>query len=204
MPNLREIARAKQLLVEGRDAEVFFGALLAEIGLDAVIQVQVFGAVNELPGFLKQFVVAPNFTQAVDAIAVIRDAETDARGALQSVRGALERAGLTVPAAVEVFEGTRPKVAVMILPDASTRGMLETVCLSAVENDPAMPCVREYLACVAKSGSPPPSNTEKATLHAFLASRPKPHLLLGQAAWAGYFPWESPAFDAMKRLLKAM
>jgi hypothetical protein len=111
---------------------------------------------------------------------------------------------LTVPAAVEVFEGTRPKVAVMILPDASTGGMLETVCLSAVERDPVMPCVREYLACVAKSGSPPPGNTEKARLHAFLASRPKPHLRLGQAAWAGYFPWGSPAFDAMKRLLKAM
>jgi hypothetical protein len=204
MPKLKEITRAKQLLVEGRDAEVFFGALIAEIGLNAVIQVQNFGGVNELPAFLKQFVVAPNFTQTVDAVVVIRDAETDARGALQSVCGALGRAGLIVPAAAEAFEGTRPRVAVMILPDASTRGMLETVCLSAVEHDLVMPCVREYLACVAKSGSSPPSNTEKARLHTFLSSRPEPGLLVGQAAHAGYFPWGSPAFDAMKRLLKAM
>lgn len=204
MPKHKEITHAKQLLVEGRDEEVFFGALLAEIGLDAVIQVQGFGGVNELPGFLKQFVVAPNFIQMVDAVAIMRDAETNARRAFQSVCGALGKAQLTVPSVAGAFEGTRPKVAVMILPDASTGGMLETVCLRAVENDPAMPCVREYLACVAKSGSPPPGNTEKARLHAFLASRPKPDLLVGQAARAGYFPWESPAFDKMKRLLKAM
>ena len=205
MPKPKEITHAKQLLVEGKDAEVFFGALIAEIGLDAVIQVQDFGGVKDLPGFLRQFVVVSDFIQGrVDAVAIIRDAETDARGALQSVCGALGRAGLTVPTAAEAFEGTHPKVAVMILPDASTRGMLETVCLSAVENDPAMPCVREYLDCVAKAGSPHPSNTEKAMLHAFLSSRPKPDLLVGQAACAGYFPWESPAFDTMKRLLKAM
>lgn len=204
MPKHKEITYAKQLLVEGKDSQVFFGALLAEVGLDAVIQVQDFGGVNELPRFLKQFVVAPDFIQKVAAVAVIRDAETNARGAFESVCGALGRAGLTVPAAAEVFEGTRPKVAVMILPDVSTVGMLETVCLSAVECDPVMPCVREYLACVAKSIPACPGNTEKARLHAFLSSRPKPDLLVGEAACAGYFPWESPAFDTMKRLLKAM
>ena len=204
MPKPREIAFAKQLLVEGKDEEVFFGALLAHLGLGAVIQVQDYGGVNELPGFLRQFVVAPNFIQNVDAVGVIRDAETNADGAFQSVRDALGRAGLAVPNAPEVFADARPRVAVMVLPHAAAAGMLETVCLAAVGDDPVMPCVREYLACVARTTSETPSNTDKAMLHAFLSSRQKPDLLLGQAAHAGYFPWASPAFCAMKQFLKAI
>jgi hypothetical protein len=44
----------------------------------------------------------------------------------------------------------------------------------------------------------------KAKLHAFLASRPKPDLLLGQAAHTGYLPWDSSAFDLLKQFLQAL
>lgn len=79
--------------------------------------------------------------------------------------------------------------------------MLETLCLQAVVSDPAIKCVDRYLECVAKRMGSLPGNRDKARLHAFLSSRPKPDLLLGQAASAGYFRWDHPAFDHVKQFL---
>ena len=90
------------------------------------------------------------------------------------------------------------------LPDCANPGMLETLCLEAVGDDPAVPCVQQYLACLEQRGLDPPGNLHKARLHAFLASRPRPQLLLGQAAHAGYWPWSSPAFDLVKEFLRAL
>lgn len=48
-----EIHQAKQLLVEGKDAKVFFIEFLKALDVFD-IQVQGFGGVNELTGFLGQ------------------------------------------------------------------------------------------------------------------------------------------------------
>jgi hypothetical protein len=134
----------------------------------------------------------------------VRDAETNASSAFQSVCQALRKAGLNAPAKpLAVAEG-RPKVSVFILPDCHGSGELESLCLEAVRSDTAMPCVDEYFQCLNKRGVPVPENLPKARLHTFLASRRKPDLLVGEAAHAGYFPWDSPAFDRLKEFLRAL
>ena len=61
-PKLDKPSKPKQLIVEGRDAEEFFRALLGKIGLAEEIQIQNFGGVSQLANFLQEF---QDFLQAV-------------------------------------------------------------------------------------------------------------------------------------------
>lgn len=67
------IRQPAQLVVEGKDAYNFFGAFIENLEL-VDIQVQNFGGVTDLSGFLDAFVKAPGF-EAVSSIGIVRDAE---------------------------------------------------------------------------------------------------------------------------------
>ena len=89
MPPARiEIRSSIQLLVEGKDTENFFKELVRRLSLPGV-EVQDFGGVDQLRGFLAAFVVAPNFGM-VRSIGVVRDAKQSAEAAFQSVRDSLD------------------------------------------------------------------------------------------------------------------
>jgi len=203
MPDPVSITEPKQLAVEGQDALVFFQVMLREMNLTE-IQLQNFGGVDELRGFLEGLRRQSGFAQTVVSLGIVRDAEQNPKGAFQSVCSALNNTGLDKPNRPEKFAGNSPKVGALILPDATTKGMLETLCLRSVSDDPVMPCIEEYFRCVKKELSPTelPKIEEKARLHAFLASRPKPDLLLGEAASAGYWQWDNRAFDHVKQFLR--
>jgi hypothetical protein len=203
MPALKPIMEAIQLLVEGKDAEIFFKALLRNLNLGG-IQVQDFGGKDELKGFLKALRNAPDFARQVVSLGIVRDAETDPKAAFQSVCSALRNASLAEPQQPTVRAGENPKVSVLIIPNAMTPGMLETLCLEALNEDPAMACVREYFECIQLKKGLLPNNMFTARLHAYLASCFKPGLRLGEAADAGYWPWDNPIFDSLKQFLYAL
>jgi hypothetical protein len=219
MPEPIAVTRPKQLIVEGRDPEEFFKALLREMGLTQEVQVQNFGGVSELARFLQEFQdfleairTAPGsegyLVQEIVSLGVVCDAERfrSPTDAFKSVCGALCGAGLTAPSQIETFGGSGPKVGVLILPDAATRGMLENLCLRSVENDPVMQCVDEYFKCVERRlpQTELPRIIEKARVQAFLASRPEHVAHLGLAAHKGYWSWESPAFNHVKQFLREL
>jgi len=200
---LEEIRSPKQLLVEGKSGVSFFNALIRHLGL-ADVQIQDFGGKDDLRGFLNAFSLAPGFAAGVKSLGIVRDAESDARAARQSVLDSLAAARLPCPAQAEVFAGDRPKVGVLILPDACAPGMLETLCIQSVSGDPVWPCVEDYLRCVAEKAGHAPKPLDKARIQAFLASRERPGLLLGHAAQMGCFPWDNPAFERVKTFLRQM
>lgn len=203
MPRPKRVARPKQLLVEGRDAEVFFHALLDDVRVTGV-QVQNFGGKDELRGFLKALRNASSFSQKVTSVGIVRDAETDAAAAFQSVCSALNAASFAVPTQVLAPAGHSPQVSVLILPDATTPGMLETLCRRTVDNDPVIECVEQYFECVEQQTGSLPTNIDKAWVQAFLVSRSRPGLLLGQAAHAGYWHFDSPALDHVKQFVREL
>ena len=82
--------------------------------------------------------------------------------------------------------------------------MLETLCLRAISSDPALLCVEKYFACVDQHGLTLPTNMDKARIHAFLASRPAPDLLVGQAAHKSYWLWDNPVWDDLKGFLRSL
>ncbi|MFZ1472539.1 MAG: DUF3226 domain-containing protein [Anaerolineae bacterium] len=190
----------KQLLVEGADASRFFQSFSAALALSS-LQIHNFGGNSELPGFLKALALMPGFDE-VASLAIIRDAEVDPQAAFQSVCAALRRAGLAAPAQSGIFSSGRLQVGVFILPDSSSAGMLESICLRAVAADPAYACIEPYFACLDRAGVPRPANMEKAQLQVFLASRHRPGLRIGEAAAAGVWPWQSTVFDALRRFLQ--
>ncbi|MCX7012288.1 MAG: hypothetical protein NTW86_06945 [Candidatus Sumerlaeota bacterium] len=201
MLNPVEITKRKQLVVEGRDAYFFFQALLTHMGIDDA-QIQDFGGISELGNFLRSFSFMPSFRREVQSVGIARDAESHTPSAFQSVQTALGKAGLPIPKSPNVAAQGDPRVSVFILPDCSRPGMLESLCLASVESDNAMECVEQFCGCLERMSGAALGNPAKARTHAFLASRPKPDLLLGQAAQAGYWPWDSLVFEPLKRFLR--
>jgi hypothetical protein len=80
--------------------------------------------------------------------------------------------------------------------------MLESLCLDAVAEDPCLPCVDQFFDCIQACGAALPANMAKARLQTFLASRPEPGLLLGQASQKGYWPWDRPAMQPLLQFLR--
>lgn len=216
MLELSPIDKSRQLFVEGRGAEEFFMALLRNMDLAEEVQIQNFGGINELPGFLQEYqdlirairiAAGPQgaLVPEIASIGIIRDAEEkrpiDAFG---SVCRALKGIDLAPPSQIAKFEGDKLRIGVLILPDTITNGMLEDLCLRSVADDPVMQCIDEYFECVEKQVGSLPKNMPKAKVQAFLASRPKYIAHLGLAAQKNYWPWKHPAFDHVKQFLREL
>ena len=203
MPPLQPISLPKQLLVEGFDAARLLQALVGHLKLGD-IQVQNFGGNWELAAFLIALRALPNFEAQVTSVGIVRDADANPAAALQSVRAALRKAGLEALDRPGIPTETNPRTAVFILPDGETPGMLKSLCLAAVEGEPAIGCVDKYVACITSETGAQPKNLAKARLYAYLAAQPKPGLRLVEAAEAGVWPWDHPAFDLLKDFLRAL
>jgi hypothetical protein len=193
------------LVVEGRDMFGFFLALLREVGLANQIEVRKGGGVPDVYDYLA---VLPNVTNFdnVTSLGVVCDTEKDPPGALTNLCKALSRAGLSVPqAALRTTPAPPvPRVTVTLLPDPVTPGMLEALLWRALHGDPRIPCVVQYLECIRQQTGKPVDREEKSRVHAYIAGREQPGLLIGQAAKANYFPWASPAFDEIKGFVHSL
>jgi hypothetical protein len=198
-----KIELPKLLLVEGENDRRFFKALLGKLPTTGTIQVEPYGGKPDLKRFLRLLSISPNY-QNIESIGVTRDADGSPSSAFQSVCGLLTSAGMDAPDEPIASTQGRPKISVFIFPDCTNAGMLETLCLSAVELDPAMQCVERFFQCLEESVNMPSRNPDKARAHAFLASRPKPELRVGEAADAGYWEFDSPVYDPVKSFLQAL
>jgi len=194
-----EIIQPNVIVVEGKDDELFFSAFIKHLGL-ANIQIIPIGGKTELRPKLNALVTSPNFSQ-VTSLGIVRDADANPATAFQSMCDALRQVNLPVPHQTLVRAGNNPQVVVMVLPDKDTPGELEDLCLQAVVYDPAIKCVDQYFLCLQQNGISSPKSLSKAKIHAFLASRTKPDLRLGEAAQKGYWPWNTQAFENVKKFL---
>ena len=198
----RSITRSKLVLAEGRDEEHFLASLLRHLAIHD-IEVHSYQGKDNLRRYLIGLMNTPGFAQ-VESIGVVRDADNNAAAAFQSVQGNLTAVGLPVPEEVLVAAGTTPRVTVFIMPGNADQGALEDLCLSALENDPAIGCVSDFMECIHQVVTNVPGNLSKAKMHAFLASREDPELRLGEAAQRGYLPWGNPAFNHLTGFVRSL
>ena len=198
----KQLSQPKLLIGEGREEVVFFTAFLKHLHINDM-QIEEYGGTPQFRPYLKALKLRPNFTQLV-SLGIVRDADTDATRAFQSVRDALRNADLAVPGTPGQIAGVDLRVGVWVMPDGQGPGMLENLCLAAVQNDPAMPCVDDYFMCLFHNSQNQPNNPAKARVHAWLASREVPDLRLGEAAAKGYWPWASAAFEPLKTFLQTL
>jgi len=195
-----KITHANVLVVEGNDDQHFFEALATHLQSQPFQVIDIEGKTN-LRARLEAVTLSRGFA-AVTSLGISRDANADASAAFQSVCGALRALNLPVPSRPLVPTGDQPRVTVMILPGEGAPGMLEDLCLEAVEADPAMACVQQYLECLQQQGLALPRNLAKAKVQAFLASRPRAGLAFGIAALAGYWPFADDAFEQVRNFVQ--
>ena len=198
------IKKPRLLVVEGDDEARLFNALFAHIEKDGVkindIQIIDAEGKRNIKSRIEVIVRHTDFSK-VSSIGIVRDADDNADDALRSVQGALRAAGLTPPDTALSLAGGVPKVAVLITPYGKSSGMLEDVCLEAMEDDPAMGCVQDYFSCIESHLTEQPNNLSKAMMQAFLASRPNSGLSLGVAIQRRYWDFEHAAFEPLRRLV---
>jgi hypothetical protein len=186
----RRIEKHKLLIVEGRDEEEFFGAMLENLEIQD-IQVMGIGGKTQIRPNLKALLTDPNFDQLV-SLGIVRDADSNAKDAFRSIQDALKNADLPCPNKPLIQTKTPLKVSVMILPPNGAKGALEDTCLESVKDDPATSCVEAYFDCLdEKRIGRPKKDLTKAKTMVFLTSREDPTLRLGEAAKKGYWPFDS-------------
>ena len=194
------------LLVEGADDDHFFRRIIERSEQEGIQVVQYNGKDN-LGNFLSN-VLVPRLrsSDVAKAIGVTRDADDNFAGAFQSIGGSLRIAGLPVPLeplvlAEGAFEDTTIQVAAFVMPDNSSPGDLETLCLDAVSQFQAMPCVESYFDCLQSIGHVRRQES-KARLRSFLSANvDNPKLLIGQAISADVIPWNSFSFAGIHKFL---
>ncbi len=199
---LEPVSKPRVLIVEGEDEKRLFSALIAHLDLSD-IEIRAIGGKTRIHSNIRALTMTSGFDEVI-SVGVIRDADEDPTAAFQSVCGALQDAGLARPTESMQPAGDSPRVIVMILPSEETSGMLEDLCLESVREDPAMRCVDEYFECLEERVGKLPRNLSKARVHAFLASRERSDLRLGEAAQKGHWPWNHPAFEQAKLFLSTL
>ena len=205
MPRPKAIEKSTQLLVEGSDQENFFKKLAEHLQLRH-IQIQDFGGVNQLREFLSGiFVKAPNFS-TVESIGVVRDAESSADAAFQSVKDSLKNAALPVPEEIGRPSSVgNPKVQIMIFPDGQHSGMLETLLCRSFADTPIGRCVSDFIDCARLSANTTSeSRLDKARAHAYLATRPFPLHSVGIGAQKGYWPLDHNVFGNVREFMQKL
>jgi len=210
------IAGPYLFLVEGQDEVEFFSALLRHTDIGGV-QVVGLGGKDQFPRLFPG--VHPQLDH-VRAYAVIRDADTSAKDAFDSVKGVLQKHGEPCPTRSGCFISTRGvgrRVGIYILPGKADRGMLEDLCLATVRDHAAMPCVDRFVDCLkeslptrpAKSVAKPgktyfPKNASKARAMAFLAAMHDEVHRVGEAAQRSCWDFDHPCLSELKAFLQVL
>ena len=193
------IEQPRLLVVEGEDDLHFFRAFLDREGIDDV-DVHPVGGKNRFREVLGTLRLTPGFRQ-LQALALVRDADDNFTSAFQSACSALRGADFEAPTEPEVSCGTDPRVGVFLIPGKNQTGMLETLCMASVVDDPSLPCIDDYIDCVKQSGLTL-GPLDKVRAYTFLAAREKPGLRLSIALEARYWNFDHQVFDALKAFLR--
>jgi hypothetical protein len=168
------------------------------------IHIEPYLGKNNLGNFLKVVRTRPEFAQnKVTAIGILRDADENGTAAFRSVCDALRTNGFKAPERNGGFAVNGIKTGVLVVGPKGGQGMIEDLCLNSVSDRPEFPCIDDYFRCITqKSGRKDFSS--KAKVRVWMASHVDHELHVGKAAEKGYWPWESPVFDAMKEFLRQL
>ena len=198
-----EISHKKLLLVEGVDDQAVFNALCAKMGITDV-QVLRYNGKPKFRNFVEDLTSLDGFDD-VETIGITADVDQNPVSARDKIRGALENASLPIPNQPLTFteEPDVAKVAYLLLPHESDHGELEDVCLASVDDASTLNCVSDFISCVETNGSHI-TRPSKSKLQAYLSTQEDPDKRIGEAVMAGYLPYDSDAFKALRTLLQML
>ncbi|MFH1096534.1 MAG: DUF3226 domain-containing protein [Candidatus Desantisbacteria bacterium] len=202
-----KIESIRLLAVEGKDECEFFKALLKHL-LIRDVQVVDIGGKDKFP---TEFLLLYNLEGfgKIEKLGFIRDAEENpAKSAFDSICGLLKKYKLPIPVGVgKIRNDCYPHIGIFIMPDNYGKGMLEHLCLKAIESLPQYGCVDGFIDCVTKYQSQEEKEIfkeSKARVQSYLASRSPIVTSLGLGTQKGYWNLEHSCFNDIKNFLNAM
>ena len=200
------IEKRKLLLTEGEDAYYFMIWACPAFRIDEEIQVMNFGGISELESCLQLLKNVEGFDD-LESLVIARDAEQDESAAIKSVKMALAKVELPVPAQPFEFHDTEtPKTAFMLFPGPNVNdiGALEDLCLATVRREPLLECVHAYIKCAMEKGENW-HHKHKKQIHCYLAGKDKfVGMKIGEAARAGAWNWKDKALAPFKEIIQGM
>jgi hypothetical protein len=191
------------VIAEGGNDVLLFRRLADDLGLPNV-QVGAVKGQTEFARKLPTIITFPGFEDAIKSIGVVRDANSDPKRAFDQVCSALREAHLPIPTAPDIPAVGPPKVTVHLLPGRKRSGVLETLCLEAVRDNPHYACVEAYFECLQTEGIAIPAHKlAKAKAHAYLAScrDPVAGVGVGFKHSKDYWNLSSPVWDPARQFL---
>ena len=207
----RKIRSDRLLLVEGRDEENLFDALIGRcFGAEPEIQVIAAGGRDKFPTNLEAIHTAALTRPTLRAIGVVRDADENAGAAFQSVCDHVRNVGYRPPPAHGEFSAGVPSFGVFIVPDGEEPGAIEslcrrsTVCRRSTEGDDVSRCVEVYIRCLAEHEAMRSTNVDKTFAHAYLAAMGDSVARVGEGARQGVWDFGSPAFSEVSGFLRRL
>ena len=183
------LTRTKLLAVEGTDEIIFFEELFKHIGMLDKVELREVGGKDQFKIKMPALQKTTGFNN-LESIAIIRDADENFKGAFESIKKILEKMNLRVPTRPGTFADGIPKVGIFIMPDNSSKGMLENLCLDTVKDDKVMECVDQLIDC-AKKLKKQPKNAAKTKAQAYLSLMPEIANSVGRGAQKGYWNFDS-------------
>ncbi len=187
----RKIEKPKLIIGEGKEEVIFFSQLIEYLEIDD-IQVDYYGGKTNLNNYLKALPLIPGFSH-LRSLGITRDADESFDTASQSIDSFLRQHNEIENLKIEKF----------ILPDNSSPGMLEDLCLKSI-NALDKSCIEEFFHCIKKNTARIPDEISKAKIHAWLSTQQKPDKRLGEAAKAGYINWDNEAFKELTNFRKSL
>ena len=203
MEESEQIESGIQLLVEGNDQRNFFEAFRKHLSLDN-IRIKSYGGRPNLREYLRGFVRIDGF-DTVRSLGVVRDAESSAENTFRSIQGSLRDVGLVVTAHPALRSGNKPAVNVLILPDNSRPGMLETLLCETFAGTPRDDCIEAFFECISAIDVDAVKRPAKARAWAYLTTKPDPHHSVGFATMKGYWgALDQPVFNGIRNFLSSL
>lgn len=213
-----EIKKELLIFCEGRDEWNFLyywlnsEALANEEGFSRDIQLVDFEGNENLPNKLKVYRNIDNFS-SVTHLMIIRDAEQNPSGAVQSIQSSLHSAGFSSPdsPAKWCFD-SRNEIHIGFLPfprltAQPVSGTLEDLCVQILAGPDApkyMDIVDSFLGTI-ESDFGSFTHKHKTQLHTYFSVSNKfTGLKIGESAKAGAFDWDNPKLDPLKDFVRCM
>jgi hypothetical protein len=204
------------ILCEGADAYYFLVWFLDSIKQNEpefnAFWVYDFGGITELKQYLQTIAKTDDFKKIVRSLCIIRDAETNADGACQSIKGSLKDCGFAVPDAPHLRtdgDSEYPQISTgfILFPDCNEKpqnGTLEDLCLRILAKE----CSNNILADADGALEPYKKylpQLHKNRLHTYFSlTKEFVSLKIGEAAKAKAFRWDRPEIESLKSFLRQM
>lgn len=197
------------IFVEGQDDAFFLSALLNEIGADpsktGIVEVE--GKEN-FSTRLKMFLKSPNFTQGVNrTIAIVCDADGNPNKVEADINAVLtfaKQPPVTLGGYVSNQKGI--KFGLFTMPNPTTPGDLESLCLDTVAGHPLEQSAETFMAAAetdaANNGKKLNGSRHKRKAQVFLAGMPNEVVRgAGRGYACGYFCTNHNALQPLKSFL---